>query len=360
MDQKKVIVGMSGGVDSAVAALLLKEAGYEVVGLTLRTWVSSTGEESRCCEIDSARAVCRKIKIPYYTLNCLQDFEEKITQPFVRCYCNGMTPNPCVLCNRLIKWQHLLHMADILGAEYVATGHYARILPVKNGRLTVQQAAFGEKDQSYMLYRLTQEQLARTLMPLGRFSKKEVREIASQAGLPDAQKPDSQEICFVTGGRSYADYIQENADISLPGEGNFIDENGKVLGRHKGIIHYTVGQRKGLGLALGTPAYVKKICAETNEVMLGKEEALFSRVVLCEDLNYMSIPELQEGEGIDATVKIRYHHKGEKATVVKDGNDGARILFDIPVKAATPGQSAVFYDENRCIIGGGIIRDVVF
>ena len=360
MDKKKVIVGMSGGVDSAVAALLLKEAGFEGIGITLRTWVSSTGEESRCCEIDSARDVCRKLKIPYYTLNCLQDFEEKITRPFINCYLNGTTPNPCVLCNRLIKWQHLLHMADILDAEYIATGHYATILPLANGRLTVKQAAFGEKDQSYMLYRLTQEQLARTLMPLGSYSKTEVRVLAAQAGLPDAQKPDSQEICFVTEGKNYADYIRENAETILPGEGDFVDENGKVLGRHKGIIYYTVGQRKGLGLSLGSPAYVKKISPETNEVVIGKENALFSREILCKALNLMSIPELKEGEPVVATVKIRYHHKGEKAIVLRAGPDSARILFEKPVRAATPGQSAVFYDENSCIIGGGIIQDVVF
>lgn len=360
MNKKKVIVGMSGGVDSAVAALLLKEAGYDAIGITLRTWVSGAGEESRCCEIDSAREVCRKIKIPYYTFNCLHDFEEKITRPFISSYLNGMTPNPCVLCNQLIKWEHLLHMADLLDAEFVATGHYADVLQLLNGRFTVQQGAFAEKDQSYMLYRLNQEQLKRTLTPLGQFSKKDVRIFAARAGLPDAQKPDSQEICFVPEGNSYADYIREHTEFPLPGEGNFIGENGKVLGRHKGIIHYTIGQRKGLGLALGTPAYVKKILPETNEIIIGNETALFSREILCENLNFMSIPALKEGEKIEATVKIRYHHKGEKAIITGDGPYYARILFETPVKAATPGQSAVFYDENRCIIGGGIIRDVIY
>ncbi|MBQ9427996.1 MAG: tRNA 2-thiouridine(34) synthase MnmA, partial [Clostridia bacterium] len=258
----KVIVGMSGGVDSAVAAYLLKEAGYDVIGVTLRTWQSETGEDSRCCEIDDARQIARHIGIPYYAFSCVEDFEGRIIRSFIDDYLHGMTPNPCVLCNREIKWERLEYYAKVLDAEYIATGHYALIKKLDNGRYTVAKAAHDEKDQAYMLYRLSQEQLKNTLMPLGGLSKPEVREIAKAAGIPVASKPDSQDICFILDG-NYADFIRSHTDAPLPGEGNFVDEDGNVLGRHKGIIHYTVGQRKGLGIALGRPAYVKKINAES-------------------------------------------------------------------------------------------------
>ena len=204
----KVVVGMSGGVDSAVAALLLKEAGYDVIGVTLRTWVSSDGGEGRCCEIDDARSAARTIGIPYHVFNCVSDFETKVIKPFTEDYLNGLTPNPCVICNREIKWERLLYHADVLGADYVATGHYAYVARLDNGRYTVRKALHGEKDQTYMLYRLTQEQLARTLMPLGDYSKQEVRDIAERAGLTVASKPDSQEICCVTDG-DYADFLEK-------------------------------------------------------------------------------------------------------------------------------------------------------
>ena len=351
---KKVIVGMSGGVDSAVAAYILKAAGFDVIGVTLRTWVSSTGEDSRCCEIDAARETAWKLNIPYHVFNCLHEFNEQITKPFVSEYLNGRTPNPCVHCNRLIKWEKMLYAADILGADYVATGHYASMVQLENGRMTVQQASSAKKDQTYMLYRLTQEQLARTIMPLGKLSKEEVRNMAEKAGLPVAKKPDSQEICFVAEG-SYTDYIEENAEADIPPEGNFVDTRGKILGKHKGIIHYTPGQRKGLGIALGYPAYVKEIRSETNEVVLGKEEDLYRKEIVCDQLNFLSIPDLDPGEKIHAKVKVRYHHEGENALIEKCGFDQVHIVFDRPVRAPAPGQSAVFYDEAGRVIGGGII-----
>ena len=355
----KVVVGMSGGVDSAVAALLLKEAGYDVIGVTLRTWVSSDGQESRCCEIDDARAVSQKIGIPYHVFNCVSDFENRVIKPFIDDYLSGLTPNPCVICNREIKWKRLMYHANVLGADYVATGHYAHVVKLDSGRYTVRKALHGEKDQTYMLYRLSQEQLARTLMPLGDLSKQEVRDIAQRAGLPVASKPDSQEICFVTDG-DYTDFIASQPGVTLPPEGNFTDESGKVLGKHKGIIHYTVGQRKGLGIALGYPAYVKQIKPETNEVVLGASGSTYCDTVYCRDLNFMGIEEPAYGEKLRCQVKIRYRHPGQDAVLEKESEDLFRLSFDEPVRSATPGQSAVFYDANGDLIGGGIISEAVF
>lgn len=350
----KVIVGMSGGVDSAVTAYLLKLAGYEVVGVTLRTWVSADGKESRCCEIDDARRVAWKLDMPYYVVNCIADFKEKITEPFINDYLQGITPNPCVICNRNIKWDKMLEALHVMEAEYIATGHYASIVKKDNGRYTVKKALHAAKDQTYMLYRLSQEQLSKTIMPLGNLSKDEVRELAKKAGFPVASKADSQEICFVTEG-NYTDYIEENAENGNCEEGNFVDETGKVLGRHKGIIYYTVGQRKGLGIALGYPAYVKKIDARKNEVVIGDEKSLYCKEIICKDLNFLSIPEMIVGEEIKCNVKIRYHHIGQTANVLMMKDGRVRVIFNEPVRAATPGQSAVFYDEDNCVIGGGII-----
>ena len=369
----RVVVGMSGGVDSAVTAYLLKMAGHDVIGLTLRTWVSECGEESRCCEIDDARSVCDEIGIPYYVQNCIPEFNTGVIEPFMDDYMHGLTPNPCVGCNRIIKWDQMMKFANRMQAEYVATGHYASVVKLDNGRYTVKKAAFDKKDQTYMLYRLSQEQLSATLMPLGALSKDEVRNIAEKAGISVADKKDSQEICFVPDG-DYAGFIEKNYDGSVGVErsdpdgsgvtltpdpfrrGNFVDESGQVLGQHRGIIHYTVGQRKGLGIAMGRPVYVKEIRPETDEVVLCDEEALFTDVVRCRDLNFLSIPPMKSGDRVRARVKIRYHHSAKGAWLeVPDGDTRLIIHFDEPVKAATPGQSAVFYDDDDCVIGGGVI-----
>ena len=349
----KVVVGMSGGVDSAVAAYLLKRDGYEVIGITLRT----DDKEGRCCEIDDARETAWKLNIRYYAPNVITDFNDKVKKPFFRAYIQGETPNPCIECNRWVKWERMLYYADVLQADLVATGHYAQVVRLANGRYTVRQAESAEKDQTYMLCKLTQDQLARTLMPLGKLSKAEVRRIAEEAGLSVAHKQDSQEICFVTEG-SYADYIEKDPDLTVPGEGFFVTEDGKVLGKHRGIIHYTVGQRRGL-IAAGYPVYVKQIKADTNEVVLGDEKSLYSSGIRCNDLNFMSIPEPLPGESFRARVKIRYHHEGAPASVLKESDDTVRILFDDPVRAATPGQSAVFYDPDGCVIGSGKIEKAV-
>lgn len=355
---EKIVVGMSGGVDSAAAAYLLKEAGFEVIGVTLRTWQSDDGSESLCCDIDDARSVAFKLGIDYYPINCTSDFQRYVVDPFAKEYLRGMTPNPCIECNRYVKWDKLLYYAQVVGAKYIATGHYASVVRLDNGRYTVQKAAHSEKDQTYMLYKLTQEQLAATKMPLGDLSKSEVRQIAKDAGLPVASKPDSQEVCFVTDG-SYADYIAETAGQGCPGDGFFVDTDGNVLGKHKGIYRYTIGQRKGLGLALGYPAYVKEIHTDTNEVVVSEEKELYRRELLCRDINWMSIPGMEKGEHIRCTVKIRYRHGGQPAAIEMTDNGLVRVTFDDPVRAATPGQSAVFYDKEDRVIGGGIITEVL-
>ena len=355
---EKVVVGMSGGVDSAVAAYLLKQAGYEVTGVTLRIWEAEDGNESRCCDIEDARNTANRIGIKYLPVNCVHDFQKYVVEPFAADYLRGMTPNPCIECNRFVKWDKLLQYAKVTGAERIATGHYAQVVKLDNGRYTVQKALHAEKDQTYMLYKLTQEQLAATLMPLGGLSKAEVRQIALDAGLPVADKPDSQEICFVTDG-SYADYIENNAGGDVPGEGFFVDADGNALGKHKGIIHYTVGQRKGLGIALGYPAYVKEIRAASNEVVIGDEGSLLSTELLCRDVNFMSIPGLETGEKLSCDVKIRYHHAGQKAEISAADGGELKVRFEEPVRAATPGQSAVFYDGEGRVIGGGIIAEVL-
>ena len=355
---EKVVVGLSGGVDSAVAAYLLKEAGYDVIGVTLRTWQADDGSESRCCDIDDAREISNKLGIRYVPVNCTQAFQKNVVEPFTEAYLRGLTPNPCIECNRYVKWDKLLYFAKVLGADKIATGHYANIIKLDNGRYTVKTAKYADKDQTYMLYKLTQPQLEATLMPLGNLSKSEVRRIAKDAGLPVASKPDSQEVCFITDG-SYADYIDKNAPPEYKREGDFVDVSGAVLGRHKGIIHYTVGQRKGLGIALGHPAYVKEIRADTNEVVIGDDRSLYSTEIRCGDIHFMSVAEMSKGEKFKCTVKIRYHHKGQTATVEIKENGIARIAFDEPVRAAAPGQSAVFYAPEGYVIGGGIItRDV--
>ncbi|MBP5490559.1 MAG: tRNA 2-thiouridine(34) synthase MnmA [Lachnospiraceae bacterium] len=355
----KVLVGLSGGVDSAVAALLLKEQGHDVIGITLRTWESESGEMSRCCEIDDARDTAALIGIPFHVVNCVSSFCENVTAPFVAEYLRGRTPNPCVGCNRTVKWAKMLEYADILQAAAVATGHYANVVQLPDGRYTVRTADHAEKDQTYMLYRLTQDQLARTMMPLGSYSKETVRELARQAGIVVADKPDSQEICFVPEGH-YAEYVRDHAPegSEIPGEGNFVDTEGRVLGRHKGIINYTVGQRKGLGIALGFPAYVTEIRPSENEVVLGDESAVYRDSILCEDVNFMGVEDIPEGESLRSFVKVRYHHAPQAAVVTRMGDGLFRIDFDEPVRAAAPGQSAVWYDENGCVLGGGVISNM--
>ena len=355
---KRVAVGLSGGVDSAACAYLLKLAGYDVIGVTLRTWTGADGKNSRCCEIDDARDTADRLDIPYYAINCMGEFRRRVTEPFISEYLAGKTPSPCVFCNRYIKWDKLLEAADQFGAELVATGHYANILRLGNGRLAVRTADNAAKDQSYMLYRLTQQQLSRTVFPLGGLNKSQVRDLAASAGLPVHDKPESQELCFVPDGK-YSDYIEENAE-ELPGAGEFLDACGNAVGVHRGIYRYTVGQRKGLGLALGHPVYVREIDSINNTVTVADEGSLYTSCIECRDPAFMGIPPLNTGEAVKGTVRIRYQHQGTPAELEMLSDNRLRFTFESPVRAAAPGQSAVMYDTGGCVLCGGVIDRVIY
>ena len=357
---KKVVVGMSGGVDSSVAAYLLKEQGYDVIGVTMQIWQDEERvvleENGGCCglsAVDDARRVAAALDIPYYVMNFKKEFKENVIDYFIDEYLHGRTPNPCIACNRYVKWESLLRRSMDIGADYIATGHYARIEKLPNGRYSLKRSATLAKDQTYALYNLTQEQLARTLMPVGEYSKDEVRQMAEKINLRVANKPDSQDICFVPDG-DYAGFIERTLDAELP-TGNFVTLDGKVLGKHKGITHYTVGQRKGLGLALGYPAFVIEIRPETNEVVIGTNEDSMSNYVRANKLNFMSIADLTEPMRVFA--KIRYNHKGAWCTIEKTGEDEVLCTFEEHQRAITPGQAVVFYDGDYVLGGGTIIGD---
>ncbi|EOS37298.1 tRNA (5-methylaminomethyl-2-thiouridylate)-methyltransferase [Lachnospiraceae bacterium M18-1] len=353
----RVVVGMSGGVDSSVAAYLLKEQGYEVIGVTMQVWQEEAREfqeeNGGCCglsAVEDARRVAARLDIPYYVMNFREEFQEHVIDYFTEEYLRGRTPNPCIACNRFVKWESLLSRSLSIGADYIATGHYARVAQLPNGRYSIRRSAASAKDQTYALYNLTQEQLKRTLMPVGGFSKEEIRRIAEQIGLSVAEKPDSQDICFVPDG-DYASFIERNAGTEIP-KGNFVTADGRVLGRHKGIIHYTVGQRKGLGLALGYPAFVLEIRPKTHEVVIGTHEESLADSLRVSDLNFMSEEDLPEPRRV--YVKIRYNHKGVWGIIEKTGEDEVTCTFEEPQRAVTPGQAAVFYD-GEYILGGGTI-----
>ena len=358
MEKKKVVVGMSGGVDSSVAAWLLKKQGYDVIGVTMQIWQDELPEQQEenggCCglsAVDDARRVAERLQIPYYVMNFKKEFKDNVMDYFVQEYIDGRTPNPCIACNRFVKWESLLKRSLDIGAEYIATGHYARVEQLPNGRYALRKSATAAKDQTYALYNLTQHQLSHTLMPVGEYTKDEIREMAAEIGLVVANKPDSQEICFIPD-HDYAKFIEENTDCRLE-EGNFVDKYGNVLGRHKGITHYTVGQRKGLNLSMGHPVFVTAIRPETNEVVIGENEDVFSNIVRCNKLNWMAIEGLAGGE-MRVTAKIRYSHKGAPCVIRETGEDTVECVFDEPQRAATPGQAVVFYDGDY-VVGGGTI-----
>lgn len=349
---------MSGGVDSSVAAYLLKEQGYEVIGVTMQIWQDEEEviqeENGGCCglsAVDDARRVAASLDIPYYVMNFKEEFKKNVMDYFVAEYLKGRTPNPCIACNRYVKWESLLKRSMEIGADYIATGHYAKITELPNGRFALKKSVTAAKDQTYALYNLTQYQLSHTLMPVGDYSKEEIRQMAEKIGLRTAGKPDSQEICFIPD-NDYAGFIDREAEGLVPPPGNFVLTDGTVIGQHKGITHYTVGQRKGLGIAMGRPVFVTEIRPDTNEVVIGSNEDVFGTTVYAKNLNFMSISEL-EGD-LEVTGKIRYSHKGAPCTIRKVEADKIVCQFHEPVRAITPGQAVVFYDGD-IVVGGGTI-----
>jgi tRNA-specific 2-thiouridylase len=362
MSKGSVMLGMSGGVDSSAAAAVLLEKGYDVVGVTLQIWPDQAEErqkvEGGCCSlsaVDDARRVADKLGIPYYVLNFKDIFQQKVIDYFSHEYLEGRTPNPCIACNRFVKFEAMLQKAISMGLDYVATGHYARVsFDEATGRYLLKKSATAAKDQTYALYTMTQEQLSRTLFPIGDYTKDRVRELAREIGLSVASKPDSQEICFVED-NDYGRYISENTDADIK-PGFFVDRDGKKLGMHKGIIHYTVGQRKGLGISFGKPMFVVAVRPKDNTVVLGDETEVFSKGLTASDVNIISINELKEELRVKA--KIRYSAKESEAVIRPLGNGRIEVLFDEPQRAVTPGQSVVFYDGD-IVVGGGVIDSPV-
>lgn len=355
--KKKAVVGMSGGVDSSVAAYLLKERGYDVIGVTMEIWPKDAkGEDGGCCGLSAAEdaaEVADRIGIPHYVMNFREIFEEKVIRYFVEEYRSARTPNPCVACNTYIKWDALLKKALALGADYIATGHYANVEHLANGRWTLRKSACLEKDQTYVLCGLNQEQLAHTLMPIGDHNKSEVRQIAAAIGLEVADKPDSQDICFVTD-HDYAGFIEEYTGESFA-PGNYVDTEGNVLGRHQGLIHYTIGQRKGLGIAAGHPLFVTELRPQTNEVVLGTADEVFGETLIATNLNFMAVPPMRVGDEMDVTAKIRYRHEGAPCRIRLTEEDRLFCRFLEPVRAITPGQTMALYDGDL-LVGGAKVN----
>lgn len=356
---RKAIIAMSGGVDSSVAALLTKETGDECIGATMKLFHNEdigVKREKTCCSLDDvedARSVAHRLGMPYYVFNFTEDFRKTVMERFTQAYLCGQTPNPCIDCNRYMKFDRLYARALLLGCDGIATGHYARIRQ-KNGIYQLCKAKDPSKDQSYVLYHLTQEQLAHTLFPLGDYCKSDTRRIAEAGGFLNADKPDSQDICFVPDG-DYVAFITRFTGQE-PAPGDFVDQTGKRVGTHRGIIHYTVGQHRHLGLVADGKRYVCAIRPAENAVVVGEEKALYSRRVAVSDINWIS-GQVPAG-AIACKVKIRYRHPEQPATVTPRADGSADILFEQPQRAVTPGQSAVFYDGDQVLGGGTILAPV--
>lgn len=357
IEKKKVVVGMSGGVDSSLTAALLKEQGYDVIGVTMRLSDESRDflENDRgCCSLSAAldaRRVCDIIGIPHYVMDFKELFREKVIDNFLEEYAKGRTPNPCIVCNRYVKFGGLLQRAFELGAEYVATGHYARIEQREDGRWLLKKGIDPQKDQAYALYHLDQHSLAHFLMPLGRYHKTETRAMAEARGLPVAHKPDSQEICFVPND-DYKTYLREHNPGCLH-PGDIVDLEGRVLGHHEGVPLYTIGQRKGLGIAAEHPRYVVRLDMEKSQVVVGGADDVFSRGLIASDLNWIAMDAFTEPRNV--TAKVRYGKREGAARIEPMDGGQVRVTFETPQRAVTPGQSVVFYDGDT-VVGGGVIE----
>jgi tRNA-specific 2-thiouridylase len=349
----RVVVAMSGGVDSSVAAALLVEQGYEVVGMMMRLWSEpGKGNQNRCCTPDAmaqAKRVAAQLQIPFYAIDAQEPFYNIVVQYFIDGYTNGVTPNPCLVCNRQIRWEFLLNHASAFGAQYMATGHYARLRD-DSGRIQLLKAADKGKDQSYVLHVLNQEQLSKALFPLGEYSKKEVRQLAQQFDLPVADRPESQDLCFLGDG-DYRDFLKRNTSPAF-NSGLVKNTSGEILGEHNGLANFTIGQRKGLGLSSSEPLYIIEKEFQRNELIVGRRDDLKEDELSVGELNWSSVEPPQEP--IRAQVKIRYKSNAEWATIKPGENGYAEVHFDHKIVGITPGQAAVFYDDEICL-GGGII-----
>ncbi|KAJ51849.1 tRNA-specific 2-thiouridylase [Clostridium tetanomorphum] len=358
--KKKVVLGMSGGVDSSVAAYLLLKEGYEVIGVTMQIWQNDEEYEEKeggCCSLSSvndARRVAYKLGIPFYVMNFKDKFKEKVITNFIDEYIKGNTPNPCISCNKYIKFDSFLKKALKLGADYIATGHYAKIEKNNEGRFIVKKGVDSRKDQSYVLYNFTQFQLKHTLLPCGDYTKDEIRAIAKEIGLNVYNKKDSEEICFIPDD-DHGKFINKEEGDKIK-KGNFIDKKGNILGKHKGIVYYTIGQRKGLGISLGKPMYVIDIDGDTGDITLGDNKDLFKKHLIAKELNFIPFDTLNSSMEVD--IKVRYSTISSKGIIMPLEENKIEVQFFNPHRAITRGQSVVFYLEN-ILIGGGIIEKVL-
>ena len=350
MENKKVLLGMSGGVDSSVSALLLKKEGYEVIGTTLELFAGSS-----CCNINTyidAKNVCKTIGIPHFTYNCKEQFKDYVINDFIDCYANCRTPNPCIECNKYMKFGIMWEKAKELGCNYIATGHYAKTeYSEKYGRWVLKKSQAGKKDQSYVLWNIPKELIEHVVFPLADFTDKEqIREIARENDLKVANKPDSEDICFVPDG-NYKKFLETNSGIK-PKKGNIVNSKGEILGKHTGLYNYTIGQRKGLGISYKVPLFVLGFNKAKNEVIVGEEKELYKKEITVSDINLLLVDKIEETMEVD--VKTRYSSKVAKAKIEQDG-ENIKVIFDEPQRAITPGQSAVFY-VGDIVLGGGKIK----